>query len=152
MATEMDLYESLKQDHQSIKSILDEMVQTTAADQSLRTQLFNRLKVEFLAHARAEEKMFYPKLEQHQRSRDLALAAEEEHHAAESLLRELEQTDTQDDRWKARATVLREMILNHVEEEEHDLFPKAQQIFSDDEAIQLYQQFEDQKRIEQHHI
>jgi hemerythrin superfamily protein len=152
MATQMNLYDSLRQDHQSIKHILDQMVKTSEADITLRTQLFNRLKVEFLAHARAEEKMLYPLLEQHRSSRDQALEGEVEHHAAESMLRELERTDVKDDHWKAKASVLREMILHHVQEEENKLFPKARKIFSEDEAEQLCHRFEDQKRVEQHHI
>lgn len=152
MATQMDLYDSLKQDHQSIKHILDQMVATSEADVSLRLQLFNRLKVEFLGHTRAEDKMFYPKLEQHRSTHDLALEAEEEHAAAETMLRELESTDVKDEHWRAKASVLREMILHHVQEEENELFPKAQQIFSEEEAVRMCHQFEDQKRIEQHRI
>jgi hemerythrin superfamily protein len=87
MAIQMNIYDSLRQDHQSVQHILDEMVKTSEADVSMRTQLFNRLKVEFLAHLRAEEKLLYPKLEQHRSSRELALESEEEHHAVESMLR-----------------------------------------------------------------
>jgi hemerythrin-like domain-containing protein len=49
-------------------------------------------------------------------------------------------------------TVLREMIRHHVHEEEENLFPKAHQLFDEDMEQQLARRFEDQKRIEQHHI
>lgn len=152
MATQMNIYDSLKQDHQSVQHILDQMVATSEADVSMRTQLFNRFKVEFLAHARAEEKLLYSKLEQHRSSHELALESEEEHHAAESMLRELERTDVRDERWKAKASVLREMIRHHVQEEEQKMFPKAQELFDEDDALQLAHQFQDQKQVEQHHI
>lgn len=152
MATRMNIYDSLKQDHQSVRHIFDEMVNTSDADASLRTQLFNRLKVELLAHSRAEEKLLYPQLERHRSSHDLALESEEEHHAAESMLRELERTDVRDEHWKAKAKVLREMVLHHVEEEEHNLFPKAHELLGEDQEQQLARQFEDQKQVEQHRI
>jgi hemerythrin-like domain-containing protein len=52
-----------------------------------------------------------------------------------------------DERWKAKASVLREMVRHHVEVEENAMFPKAHKLFSDSEAQQLASQFEDQKRI-----
>lgn len=152
MARQMDIYESLRQDHRSVQKILEEMTQTSETDGDRRRQLLERFKTEFLAHARAEEKLLYSQLEQHEESRDLALEGEEEHHAAESLLEELEQTEVSDEHWLAKATVLQEMINHHVKEEEQSLFPKAQDVFSADQAKQLARRFEEQKQVEQRHI
>lgn len=152
MARQMNIYDSLRQDHRSVQQILQEMVQTSESDGSRRKQLLERFKTEFLAHARAEEKLLYSQLEQHEESRDLALEAAEEHHAAESVLEELERTGVSDEHWQAKATVLQEMVNHHVQEEEESLFPQAQEVFSSDEAKQLGRRFEEQKQVEQRHL
>lgn len=152
MAIQMDIYDSLRQDHRSVQKILEQMVQTSENDASRRTELLERFKMEFLAHARAEEKLLYSQLEKNSKTHDLALEGTEEHHAAEQLMQELEDLDPQDEHWKAKATVLQEMVNHHVKEEEESLFPKAKEVFSSDEAMQLAQRFEDQKQAEQQHI
>lgn len=142
------IYERLKQDHRVVEKILQEMVESEESDTQRRGELVDRLKQELLAHAHAEEKLLYTELERHKESHDLALEAEEEHHAAEVLLKELAQTDPGHEHWKAKATVLKELIHHHIEEEEDEMFSKAHDVLDAGQEKQLAEGFEEQKERE----
>jgi len=61
----------------------------------------------------------------------LTLEAYEEHKVVKSLLAELGVAKTANDEWQAKAKVLRENVEHHVEEEENELFDKADDALSD---------------------
>lgn len=152
MAKDGSIYEILKQDHRVVQDILEKMVKSKSSDGEQRRQLLAKLKEEFIAHAHAEEHLLYQELEHHKASHDLALEAEEEHHAAEQLLHELEQTDVADDHWKAKATVLKELIAHHIEEEESEMFDKAHKVLGDQMEHRMAEQFQQEKQAEQRRI
>ncbi len=77
-------FEHLKRDHEEVKQILSQMVESS--NKSQKTELKRQLEKSLVPHMRAEEVVFYPALKQNRRSRDQALETIEEHHAAEVLL------------------------------------------------------------------
>ena len=81
--------------------------------------------------------MLYPALKSHPKARDIVLEGYEEHHVADLIVGELEETDYSDERWPAKWKVLKESLEHHMEEEESDMFPKAKKIFDDDELEAL---------------
>lgn len=77
-------------------------------------------------HAELEEQYFYPAVrEDLENAEDEVDEAFEEHHVMSVLIEELESMTPEDERYKAKATVLMELVRHHVEEEESELFPDA---------------------------
>jgi hemerythrin superfamily protein len=124
---EESIYDLLKTDHQAVKAIFEQMEKSE--DSATRTKLVAKLKQELLAHAEAEDVVFYQPLKAADTTHDLILEAEEEHRVVARLLGELERLSPENERWKARATVLKELVEHHVEEEEGDMFKKAKGVF-----------------------
>jgi len=59
-------------------------------------------------------------------SKDMVLEAYEEHHVVKTMLKELPRVDPNADNFKAKMTVLKELVAHHVEEEEKEMFPMAE--------------------------
>ena len=77
-------------------------------------------------HAAIEEQVFYPVARATvPGTEDLALESLEEHHIVKWTLAELETMSADDERFDAKVTVLIENVRHHVEEEEHQFFPKV---------------------------
>lgn len=143
-----DIYEQLKKDHQVVRKLLDDMLESKETQKARRQELVERLKRELLAHSHAEERLLYNELEHHKASHDIALEGGEEHHVAEKLLLELEQTPPEDEHWLAKATVLKEMVCHHIDEEEDELFSTAHEVLDDQQAQVMLQQFRKEKQQE----
>jgi hemerythrin superfamily protein len=138
------IYTLLKTDHQTVREIFEQMKSTDG--QATRERLVTRLKLELLAHAEAEDTVFYKPLRLADAARDIILEAEEEHRVVTRLLGELERMSAEDEKWKARVTVLMELVEHHVQEEEGEIFKKAKGIFSADLELELGAAFLAEKR------
>jgi iron-sulfur cluster repair protein YtfE (RIC family) len=88
------------------------------------TNLVEQLADALVAHMAIEQQLFYPAVQKI--DPDLILESFEAHAMAEVGLKRLIAADLMDPSFKAKVTVLKEMILRHVEEEEEDLFPKVE--------------------------
>lgn len=149
MASQQSIYDQLKKDHQAVQRIMQDMVESGDGAEKTRQDLVEKLRRELLAHSHAEERLLYQELERHEKSHDIALEGEEEHHAAELLLKELEQTDVRDAHWKAKAKVLQELLRHHIEEEESNIFQKAQAVLDEGEATSMARRFQQEKQQEE---
>ena len=138
----MDVYKLLKDDHKKVKSLFNELEDTTERALKTREHLFVNLKMELTLHAEAEEKFFYPRVEGPEATHDLALEAYEEHKVVKTLLAELDADAKNTEEWAAKLKVLKENVEHHVEEEETELFPKARKILTDAEAEEIAEDIE----------
>lgn len=130
----------LVKDHEMVKGIIEDLLETSPSAKKTRLELLKTLKKELLDHENLEERVVYPPLETRKATRDLTLEAYQEHHVVDQLLEELESLDFKDEDWKAKLTVLQENLLHHVQEEEKDLFPKAEKTLSKDQLKTMEQQ------------
>ncbi len=137
----MDAFELLKNDHKKVSQLFEEI--ESASGQS-KTQLFTQLKSELDVHAHIEETIFYPALENKEESRDITLEAYEEHKVVKDLLAELD-AGSPGDEWDTKLRVLKENVDHHVEEEEGELFGKAEDVLSDDQIERLGDEMEAEK-------
>lgn len=144
----MNAFTLLKEDHKKVAGILEKIDSTTERGVKTREDLFTQLKTELDVHARIEETIFYPALEDADETRDITLEAFEEHRLVKQLLGELENMDKGDEQWTARFTVLKEQIEHHVEEEEGEMFPKARKVLGEEEAEALGTRLEQAKQKE----
>jgi hemerythrin superfamily protein len=138
----MLIYDALKNDHDKVKELLNELVHLTAADEDRRHSLVYQIHDELIPHSRAEESVFYNSLRAIDSAKDIALHGFEEHMEAEALLKSLQAKDRIDADWKATAEKLKSAVEHHIFEEETRIFNVAQQLFTQEEAQMMAQAFE----------
>jgi hypothetical protein len=138
----MDAFELLKADHKTVSGLFDEL---EAATVKAKLSVFAQIKTELELHTHIEETIFYPALEKLEETHDLILEAYEEHKMVKTLLAKLSRARTANDEWQAQAKVLRENVEHHVNEEENELFDKADDALSDEEIEVLGRRMESEK-------
>jgi hemerythrin superfamily protein len=137
----MQIYEELKRDHEKIKDVMSRIEETTERAFKKRPELLEEMKSLLLAHAKAEEAVFYRSMLDDEVTHEQALEALEEHKVAESVLQDLEDADPKDEKWYAKFRVLKETLEHHMELEEHHIFRNARKIMSRDEAEEMGEVF-----------
>ena len=142
----MNAFQLLKQDHQTVSGIFQQLEPTTERAEKTRTELFAKLKTELDIHARIEETIFYPAIKQAAETREIVLEGFEEHHVIKMLLGELESMPVDTEEWAAKLKVLQENVEHHVEEEEGEMFQKARQVLSEDDINRLGTRMEEMKQ------
>lgn len=142
----MDAFDLLKADHRKVEQLF---AQLESASGKQKLQVFEQIKTELELHTHIEEKIFYPALEEPEDTHDLTLEAYEEHAVVKNLLKELSRAKTANDEWEAQAKVLQENVEHHVEEEENELFPKAESALGEEEIEDLGARMEAEKARKQ---
>jgi len=127
----------LKADHDKVKELLNQLESTTERGVKTREELFATIKGELTVHETIEEEIFYPALKEHPKAKDIVLEGYEEHHVVDTVMAELEGLDVSDETWGAKATVMKENVEHHIEEEEGEMFKQARQVFDKQELQEL---------------
>ena len=137
----MDALELLKQDHQKVKELFERGQETE--DKKQHRQIFKEIKSELETHARIEETIFYPAMEEHEELKDMVLESLEEHKQMKTVLREMARLSTSSERFKPKFKVLKDNVEHHaVEEEEGKMFPKIRKLINRNELEELGQELE----------
>lgn len=117
------LFSVLTEDHDKVKSILEEIEKLDESEGENREKLLAQLKKELIPHARAEEQVLYARMQSQDReAKVLGLEGFEEHHVVDLLLEELESEDPESPLWDAKFSVLSENLKHHIREEEAKIF------------------------------
>jgi len=133
----MDAIQLLKKDHDAVKKMLETLDETTERAIKTRIEVFTRLEHELRIHETIEEEIFYPELTEHPKTKALALEGYEEHHVVDTIMEEIRSVPVDDERWKAKFSVMKENIEHHIEEEESEMFKQARQVFDKAELEDL---------------
>ena len=140
----MDALTLLKDDHQKMRKLLNELESTTERGVKTREDLYARIKSELTVHEIIEEEIFYPALKDHPKAKDIVLEAYEEHHVVDTVMAELDRLPVDDETWGAKAKVMQN-VEHHMGEEEGEMFQKARQVFDRDELDELGTRMERRK-------
>jgi len=138
------LFDLLKEDHDRVKDLF-EQIEDSEDDTESRDELFSQIRDDLEIHMEGEESFLYPALEEHDDTREMALEAYEEHHVAKTVLIEVGELDQEDERWKAKMKVLKELIEHHIEEEEGELFKMARKVLAKEEIQEISDSIEQLK-------
>ncbi len=136
----MDAIKLLKEDHKKVKALFEEVEGLGERAATQRKNLFQKIDQELTLHAKIEETLFYPEFKKRaedSEERDEILEAYEEHGVVKVMIGELEDLDPKDEKYKAKLTVLKELVLHHVKEEEGELFPMARELFEPEELNKI---------------
>ena len=145
----MDVIKLLKQDHQKVKKILEELEETTERATTKRQQLFAEVQSELRLHELVEEEIVYPAFREQSKLKDIVLEGYEEHHVVDLIMDEIAGEPVTDETWAAKVKVMKENVEHHVEEEEDKMFPQARKLFAEEELEKLGEHVEQRKQQEQ---
>ncbi|MFP4416162.1 MAG: hemerythrin domain-containing protein [Chitinispirillaceae bacterium] len=136
-----ELFERIKNDHENIQELLEQLRRTGANHYRRRMGLLMSLREQLEPHMRAEEHVIYPALRVDEETDEDALDAVEEHHMAQILLDELEMLPATNEHWGAKLRVLKDLISRHIDEEENRIFDDIREVVASDKQLQLARQF-----------
>lgn len=137
----MNVLDVLHDDHAVAERLFSDILRTPSADKSRREELFHALKEALIKHTHAEEKVFYPTLRDRKPAHDMIEHGLDEHHQVETLLSRMDNIPADSDDWIDTLETIHAKVKDHVEEEEHDIFPKARQLLGDAELNRLTERF-----------
>jgi hemerythrin-like domain-containing protein len=138
----MSFYDTLKKEHQAVKGIIQQIRQGKGNAENL----LSRLQQELSVHMNGEEKLFYSILSENESAKEKAFEACEEHHVARTVLQELQDLPTDNERWMAKLQVFQEILEHHIEEEENEIFEVAQEVISREQENRIASQYEEMKQ------
>src|SRR5262245_7598120 len=114
----MDSLQVLRRQHRDIEALFHRIDQTTDSDARLR--LLRRLAQHLEVHLRMEEEVLYPAIWElgTRRARGVVAVAYDGHAAMKIVLEELATIEEPAERFRARLAAFRDLVDNHVAEEE----------------------------------
>jgi hemerythrin-like domain-containing protein len=121
-----DAIAMLKADHQRVKDLF---AQYEAADNvDTKRTLAEHVFVELETHAQLEENVFYPAVnEETEEGPELVKESLSEHETVKNLIQELRGMAHDTDAFDAKFQELIQNVAHHVEEEEAEMFPLAEE-------------------------
>ena len=125
---DQDAVSLLAADHAEVKQMFEtyrQLVDEGAGDDQ-RGELAGQICSMLTVHAEVEEDIFYPAMRENLDDELLLDQAEVEHASAKELIEQIETMDPGDALYDAKVLVLGEYIEHHVQEEENEIFPKAE--------------------------
>jgi hemerythrin superfamily protein len=141
----MNIYDALSKDHREIERLLDRLDETSKAGDDSWKGVLDELRRNLIAHAHAEEAVFYNALREADQAKGAVLHSYAEHAAAEGEVRALGAAKLLDANSRTLVEKLRKDLLHHIEEEESRVYEAARQVFNDEEATQIGAAFEKMK-------
>ncbi len=139
----MNALELLKEDHQRVSALFDQIEQ--ASEMADRRRAFEKVRRALESHSHIEEIVFYPFFQNKSEFRDLIEEAYEEHQEMKVLLDEIEECTDPDD-FEDKIDELIDSVQHHVDEEENELFPRIETDFDSQELEELGAKLEEAKQ------
>jgi hemerythrin superfamily protein len=136
----MDALELLKKDHRKAKELFEQAEETEQEND--KKKIFKQIKKELETHARIEEGILYPSIENHEPLKEMVLNSYKEHREIKTLLREIDDLDSGSKLFEPKLKVLKEHVKRRNEEEERRIFPKVRELLGDETLEKISRQFE----------
>ena len=131
----MSLIEMLEKDHVRIRSLFCDL--EGANDPQELEDYFNKLSNILTIHAEAEEQVLYPESGNFEDTAQLTDKGQQEHDKGDQMVVEIKSISPNEPEFKEKVRELQEFMLNHLDEEENELFPRVRQCMNDEKLEQL---------------
>ncbi|MBX9948614.1 MAG: hemerythrin domain-containing protein [Candidatus Obscuribacterales bacterium] len=132
--TAMDVTELLHQDHMKVSELFFQF--SKAEEEDEKEELVKQILTELHVHAKVEEEVVYPAVEEEaEEGEEVVGEAEVEHKMIKYLMAELSEMTGGDEELDAKVTVLCELVKHHVREEEKEMFKKLRDSGADLEGL-----------------
>ncbi|HEU4504193.1 MAG TPA: hemerythrin domain-containing protein [Nitrospira sp.] len=119
-----DVFEMLKTDHRHVQDLFTRFED---ADKRTRASIADEALTALEVHAALEEELVYPAIAEVIDDEETINEAKEEHHVAKLLIKELRKMDAEEEGFATKFKVLGELVGHHIEEEEGEVFPQAEE-------------------------
>jgi hemerythrin superfamily protein len=132
----MNALDLLKKDHDKVKELFSEY-DTLSGDGARKNEVAQTVLRELEMHSRVEEDIFYPAMRARsgKEGKQIVKHSYSEHQEIDDLVAELKTIDPSDPDFNDKFQELMEDVEEHIEEEETEMFPKAQVLGKELEAI-----------------
>ncbi len=138
------IYADLKRDHDKQRTMLKELAELKG-DSGKRKKLFEAFRLEVQSHAAAEEESLYAEMLGNPELRDDARHSVSEHKEVDDLLGEMMNLDFASDEWESKFYHMRHRYEHHIDEEEEEMFPAADEVLDDATEERLAATYEERK-------
>ena len=144
--TDVDVIDVLTADHREVELLGDQIVATV--DPAERRDLADQLIAELVRHSVAEEMYVYPAMRDHLPNGEQAVEHDiEEHKELETLMKELERTDAESTEFENIVGSLRQVLRDHVQDEETKQFPHLRAYLPAATLVELKEKVELAKKV-----
>ena len=124
----IDAIDLLTQDHRNVRDLFDQYEALSDRAFASKKKLAQKVCLELIKHATAEEEIFYPAVRQaSKKNEDTIDEATVEHASAKELIAQILAMEPSEELYDAKVKVLSEQINHHVREEESEMFSKARE-------------------------
>jgi hemerythrin superfamily protein len=134
----------LAEEHGEVGALMKRVSKST--DAQFRREHFPHIRAELLSHEKGELAEVYPVLANYSSMRDVVLKHNDEAHTLEKAIADVDAQDFGSEEWGSAFQRLFGLVQQHVEEEEKDFFPRAQQVVDEDESKAIRQRYEAAKK------
>ena len=134
-----DALSLLAQDHRTVEKLFKRLPTDPTA--------FDELQEELDVHARLEEEIFYPAVEQALTGQgvEMAVEARQQHQEVRELLAEMSGLDRESEEFEEKLRKLQDSVEHHVEDEEGEMFPRARKAIAQEQLVQMGSLLKDTK-------
>lgn len=139
MAKTKDVLALIEADHRKVEELFAEL--ESAKDAKKGQQIFKEIYKELTLHAKAEELVFYPAMQEYDEAQEYIEEAEEEHNSVKILLEQMKGLKSNDAEFQTKMKHLKESVTHHVEEEESEIFEVVRECMDEEELQELAQEF-----------
>ncbi|MEO8905795.1 MAG: hemerythrin domain-containing protein [Polyangiaceae bacterium] len=140
----------LAQEHGEVGELMRHVAKSD--DPQVRREHFPHIRAELLSHEKGELAEVYSVLANYEVLRGVVLKHNAEAHELEKAIAAVDVLGFDSDEWQQAFEHLFALVKNHVEEEENDFFPQAQELIDEDESKVLLKRFEEAKQAIKQHV
>lgn len=137
---DLKIRDIIRMDHTKTKTLFGEIEHSS--DPEKIQEYFGQLYKDLTAHAEAEEQVVYPAVREfYGETQELY----DEQAQMKQMLQEIKSMSPSSSEFKDKVQQLKSAVLEHVREEENDMFPKIRDNFSNEQEEQMATQFKSAK-------
>ncbi|GAA2670528.1 hemerythrin domain-containing protein [Nonomuraea recticatena] len=143
-----DVIAVLVTDHREVEQMFTELEQMSEGAGEQAKTLAEKVVIELVRHAVAEEEYLYPTVREHvPDGGQLADQELAEHAEAEQTMKTLERLEPSDPEFWPTLRQLMEQIRHHIEGEENNLFPRLRQACPEEQLVELAGKVQQAKKM-----
>ena len=134
----------LAEEHGEVGALMKRVSKST--DAQFRREHFPHIRAELLSHEKGELVEVYSVLANYESMREVVLKHNAEAHTLEKAIADVDAQNFASDEWGSAFQRLFSLVQQHVDEEEKDFFPRAQQLVDENESKEILQRYEAAKK------
>lgn len=120
----MDAIKHLMEDHRRVEELISRF--ESLKERAARLKVVQELSKELHLHTHEEEAVFYPAVREATKDRDMITHALSEHQKVKDVLAALT-NELDDQQLAAKVMQIKQLLKDHIEEEETEMFPKTRE-------------------------